>query len=195
MCSASRNASSVGQVIACLLVLSQFYLRHFEVCSSSLSHRAAHAGERRWRSMAKVPMSPRGSAAGGRWYGAYPLSTRQVEALMEDRGGEGSTPAPPVGHPVQPAAGGGMPPAPAPGVGPWAEGCNRHEGPRPVALSGAGGGQTRPDHGLAAYRASDTAAARRLLKQSEPPPRAPETLPLDGSATAARSRATAGTRP
>ena len=105
----------------------------------------------RWQ---RCPCPPRGSAAGGRWYGAYPLSTRQVEALMEDRGGGGALPAPPVGHPVQPAAGGGMPPAPAPGVGPWAEGCNRHEGPRPVALSGAGGGQTRPDHGLAAYRAS-----------------------------------------
>src|SRR5215831_11914484 len=25
---------------------------------------------------------------GGRWYGAYPLSTRHVEALLEERGGE-----------------------------------------------------------------------------------------------------------
>ena len=139
--------------------------------------------------------SSRGSAAGGRWYGAYPLSTRQVEALMEDRG-RGSTPAPPVGHPVQPAAGGGMPPAPAPGVGPWAEGCNRHEGPRPVALSGAGGGQTRPDHGLAAYRASDTAAARRLLKQASRrhglPRRCPWTV---APPRPPRSRERRGTRP
>ena len=29
---------------------------------------------------------------GGRWYGAYPLRTRQVEALMEDRGRRWITP-------------------------------------------------------------------------------------------------------
>ena len=59
---------------------------------------------------------------GVRWYVAYPLSTRHVEALMEERGGGGSLHDQPVDHQVQPAAGGGMPSAQASRVGELAHG-------------------------------------------------------------------------
>jgi hypothetical protein len=46
---------------------------------------------------------------GVRWYVASPLSTRHVEALMEERGGGGGLLYDqPVGHQIQPAAGGGI---------------------------------------------------------------------------------------
>ena len=73
---------------------------------------------------------------GVRWYVAYPLSTRHVEELMEERGVH-------VDHATinrwvikySPAAGRGVSPPQAPGVGQLADGRDVYQGQRPVALS------------------------------------------------------------
>ena len=68
---------------------------------------------------------PEAILMGVRWYLAYPLSTRHVEALMLERGGaRGSLDSEPVGDHIESATGGGVPPAQAPGMGALADGRN-----------------------------------------------------------------------
>ena len=77
---------------------------------------------------------------GIRWYVVYPLSTRHVEELMEERGVD-------VDHSTinrwvikYPATGGGVPSAQASGVGQLTHGRDLHQGEGPVALSLSRGG-------------------------------------------------------
>ena len=66
---------------------------------------------------------------GIRWYVAYPLRTRHVEALRDARGGQRPLPPHPVAPPGEPAAGRGVAAASAPGVGQGAEGRALQPGP------------------------------------------------------------------
>ena len=78
---------------------------------------------------------------GVRWYVAYPLSTRHVEELMEERGVE-------VDHSTinrwvikySPLAGGSVSSAQASGVGQLADGRDIYQGQGPVAVSLSCGG-------------------------------------------------------
>ena len=63
----------------------------------------------------KVPISPQGYSDGGALVcGVSAEHAPCRRELMEERGGGGSLHDQPVGHQVQPAAGGGIPPAQAP---------------------------------------------------------------------------------
>src|SRR5215831_12545242 len=82
--------------MATLLVLSlqsswfcrNFYLRRFEVSSSSLSNRASGGRATMAIDFKGAHFPPEVILMGIRWYVAYPLSTRHVEELMEARGVE-----------------------------------------------------------------------------------------------------------
>src|SRR5215471_16806217 len=65
-----------------------FYLRRFEVSSSSLSNRALGGRATMAIDCKGAHFPPEVILMGVRWYVAYPLSTRHVEELMEERGVE-----------------------------------------------------------------------------------------------------------
>ena len=119
---------------------------------------------------------------GVRWYVAYPLSTRHVEELMVERGvPRRSLHHQPVGHQIQPAAGGGLPPPQAAGVGQLADGRDLYQGQRRVALSVSGRGQVRQTIDFLLTEHRDTEAALRFLKKAIRRHGLPETITIDGS--------------
>jgi len=65
-----------------------FYLRRFEVSSSSLSNRASGGRATMAINCKGAHFPPDIILMGIRWYVAYPLSPRHVEELMEERGVE-----------------------------------------------------------------------------------------------------------
>ena len=72
---------------------------------------------------------------GVRWYVAYPLSYRHVEELMEERGvPDRPRDDPALGREIQSAAGRGVSPPQAPGVGQLAHGRDVYQGQRSVVL-------------------------------------------------------------
>src|SRR5712691_377623 len=63
-----------------------FHLRRFEVCSPSVSNGAKRGGETMAVSFKGAHFPKEIILMGVRWYVAYPLSTRHVEELMQERG-------------------------------------------------------------------------------------------------------------
>jgi putative transposase len=118
---------------------------------------------------------------GIRWYVAYPLSTRHVEELMEEREWRWITSPLTAGSSSTAPAGGRMPLPQASGVGELAQGRNLYQSHgewcylyRAVDKQG----QTI-DFLLTEHR--DTEAPTPISEESHLPSRVPETITIDGS--------------